>query len=379
MKKLFYILFLFVSIGCVKPELSAQTGILGIMVEQTANRDIVGFGNSIMAGVAVPSADSIWMNRLAADLSDITVTNYGQNGAGVEYGSKKMNEVVPVWNNKIVLLALGLNDLQISGTLAKNRVKMQECTRHMIVSSFLQTFVPANDPSITITNETSIVEITDGTYIKPRSMYVSGGAMICAFGPATVSYDFTGTQIGCFFSFQDYGYNTSTIAIYIDDELQETVDLNHTAGGASYTNNGGDMPAMRYYSGLSNEAHNISIVCSGTDIRTFFDGFFTLQSPSTAPPVIVGSPCYMMQERYDDLLTNTSITLNNTIIDTAGKAVLFAIADEWIARGYSIYKVDQNLYYTPNITNTDDDYIHPNNRGHGLVFDAWWEVIDPLY
>jgi lysophospholipase L1-like esterase len=367
------LLFLFSS--CSKGQ-----GVLGIFVDPPSTANIMGFGNSIMQGFTVTVNDSAWMYRLEAALPEITVSNYAQNGAGVEYQSKKINEVMPVANQSTILLASGLNDIQFTGAIAKNLYKIQECYRHAITSALLATYIPANDASISITGATSIQDV-DNTdiYTKPRSAFVSGGLMQITFGNATISHDFTGTQIGFMFHHQSADYPGTPITyIKIDGVNVDTLDSINEVQGASYTGGGSDMPAVRYYRGLSGGAHTIELVMSGfTDAsaRFFFDGFFTMQNPSSAPTIIVGGPCYMMQERYDAL---DPVDISDDILDDL-RDLIYAIADEFIAEGYDILKVDQNTYYTPNSTNTHTDYIHPNNRGHGLVFDAWWEVIDPLY
>jgi hypothetical protein len=317
------------------------------------------------------------VDRLAAS-QDVEITNYGINGSGVEYQSKKINEVMPVDNNDVVLLAAGLNDLQITGATTKNYYKIQECYRHAITSSFISSFTPANDDAIDITGATSVVPISGDVFTKPRSQYVEDGEMLVTFGNATITYDFTGTNIGFMFMHNASIYTGSPhIQVWIDGDSIESVVTTGLVEGAAYTGGGSDMPGVRTYRGLSSGSHTIELRCrsfSDVNARFHFDGFYTVKSPGASPVIAVGSPCYMMQARYD-VLASGGITLNNTIINVARDSI-FAVADEFIALGYDVRKVDQNLYrgtLTVGV-NMDDDDIHPNDTGHRNIWQSWDEV-----
>jgi hypothetical protein len=341
----------------------------------------LAYGDSITLGLnASPFANS-WRGLMETAKS-ITTNDFTGNGGGVEYMCKRMNQYLGVGNQQSAVLAAGLNDLQRSGNATYNLNKLRGCYRHALSSLFMESFVRGDDTTqVTITGAYNVTTRTDSATAS-RSEYNGGALRIVEGNAATVSYTFSGDHIGVMFYHFPVGLLGGQFNVYIDGAFVEFINTHEEAGGATWTDNGAFIPTVKIYEGLSSGSHTIELrtqaINGNNTVQAllWLDGFFTLQDPSTAPLAVMGSPCYMMQERYDYLAGAFSVTLTDAVIDQYGRDLMFEIADEFIARGYNVGKVDQNKYYRANSTNTDTaDYTHPNNTGHGLVWQAWSEVL----
>lgn len=338
------------------------------------NRDILGLGDSFMAGSLATVPANAFINLLA--------TYYGQavenRGAGGEGAFKATDNLFSSMLNKSVnpyytVAMFGFNDLRRSGSNAKTYSKLQAAAHTIISHQFINRVVSVQDATVTKTNWATeqVFETYKYKYVSPTIEPLSSDA-----SGATLSWDFTGTNVvvGAYVTTDTYDALNGPFTIHVDGVLKGTYDLrDQTDGILSNGNPNKTIPKAIPIFGLSTGAHTI-VITSTTATPVTIDYLATMYNANEyQSAVTIGEISYMTPTGY---ATGAGTNNATTPIMQAGTDAIRAIVDEYIAQGYPVTMFPTNDFLDLG-TDIDADNVHPNDSGHDHIFDAIQSVINP--
>lgn len=336
------------------------------------NRDILGLGDSFMAGSLASIPANAFINLLATEYSQ-SVENRGAGGEGAfkatdNLFSSMLNKSV---NPYYTVAMFGFNDLRRSGDNAKTYSKLQAAAHTIIAHQFINKVVSVQDAAVTKTNWATeqVFETYKYKHVSPTIEPISSDT-----SGATLSWDFTGNNVvvGAFVTTAEYDAFNGPFTIHIDGILQGTYDLrDQTDGILSNSNPNKTIPKAIPFFGLADGNHTI-VITATTSTPVTIDYLATMYNANEYQSAItIGDIAYMTPAGYA-----TGVGTNNasTPIMQEGTDSIQAIVDMYVAQGYPVTMFPTNDYLDLD-TDIDADNVHPNDSGHQHIFDAIQSVI----
>jgi len=327
--------------------------------------DYVCFGDSYMNGSnASPFANS-FQGLLAAHYNQ-PYLNKAVGGRGVwlsaslsNDNSSTNNPVFTPLNLSSTLMMAGLNDIRRNGSNSKTLNKIEHCHRVVALNAFKKSQEASG--SSACTRSGTWAGFTAVTYGGKFTTGTLPGRFACSTSTDTdfITYTFTDTNVGVILIGNSGDVETycQSVKIYIDGNLQTTIDLNvygDNVSDGSYDNR--RSPAAFWYSGLSNASHTIKVENNGGGLMPV-DCFLIMNTPVDCRPVVFSEIPYLDATGYAIVPSSGS-----TGASDAGSARISSVVSEFLALSFPIYYYPSNTY-SPT-SDLDTDHIHRANTGH---------------
>jgi len=325
------------------------------------------FGDSFTSGTGATLPSNRYANLDAAFLG-VPFTNRGISGTGA-YNVTGQAYSFDAYGS-LASLQIGLNDVRLgaSTTSALTLAKIGNGVNNVIAYHFIDsTFAAGSGTRVT----------TTGTWTTYNAQAVSGlstsgltasssGATITAvtYGPTVVI-----GLIGTDGTIATYGSATITIDGTSYGTINENGQTDAITDGQG--NNNSLMPFVKLYTGLSEGKHTVVLTTSSAT-QFVVDYFGQLKKPAQCFPMVVFDIAYVNstgQATYPSM-TNTNVNSANAVI--ASDIATFT------ALGYPVFHAYTNTYYICATDASAADNLHPSDKGHRHIFQAFYNAISSL-
>lgn len=339
-------------------------------MQQSKGPAVEVYGSSVVnPGSAASPLTSSWPNQIAGWVN-MKLFNRGASGNGAwKMQNQAFTNMPQVANNLMSLWEGPYNDNRNDGDSPKNVNMVMNCLRGGIANSFLGTAVAAYEGSVT----------KSGPYSADLDTHVIGGkarrinnvyrAVTLLAQDAFVEYSFTGDNIVVGFVGTDGTINNyGLFRILIDgNSFGDHESNNYATGKTLSTYNHQFCPGSFVFCGLGAGSHTVRIIA--LDSRPVaIDYLGTMKDPALCKPVLVAHVMKMTAAGY-------ALTPNNKGSDASCNTFNNEINNlPSTFPGYPIGIVETDNFYDP-VTGVSTDKIHPNNVGHGKLFESYQSQI----
>lgn len=306
--------------------------------------DSVMFGDSITNGVGASSYSESWAGQWQDLYTTINTAVNGDQAGDMSYEIQTNHE--PDIND-IYTVMIGTND--------HRQYKADATKQGFFEAFFRQSLAWLALPSRTIARDMT----ESGTWSNTGANSI--GRLTTQNG-ATSQATVSGTGVYVGYIIQNSLSSEGTAEVRIDGNLVGTIS---TYGDMDTINGRTFAPAAAYFGGLADTSHTVEITVTSTGENFYLD--YVAGSPQTPPQILVSNIIKMSAAAYSTYGTSEAnvIAYNGIISD---------VLAEFAADGVAITSVDNFTDIDPS-TDLDPDGVHPNDTGHDIIYNNFYEAI----
>jgi len=332
--------------------------------------NMIAGGDSYTEGLYATSTANRYINIFQTTKGISTLTNVGQNGAGAVEQINAIKNLSYTSSSTLLTAMLGLNEIRRGGSGAKTLKQIEAGFLYYINKHIGTNRVASGSSSVTRTGTFLSTDATANGAVYGAGAFPGNVSSYTTTQNSQWEYSFSGTKIG-FVTFGDDGtFNYGRIDIYIDNILQETMDLSSWASGletpATFFNR--VIPVSKMIFGLTDTSHTLKIVAKDVGKIVFVDYFFTPASPVNTGPILFGEIPYLTTAGY----ATFSPTYNSGSVaaSDSASAIIQSLVATYKLLGYKIAYVPINNFLDLT-TSLDPDLVHRNDIGHAQMATAF--------
>lgn len=321
------------------------------------------FGDSFTTGSGASPGTFAWLEQFKAANGGITVDNQAVGARGINTAVLAAYSVMPQFmNGNTAILMVGFNDGGRNGDAASTLSKIANGNRAIAVNTWLKFAVAASAATNTGTWSNYTAQTLKASNLGGNTRQSSTAANTISYTTTEASDNIVIGTIGTDGVTYDYG----RFSVTIDGTLLDTYDPNgQTDGVSDGSADNGRTPNVLVYNGLRNSTHTVTLTVLDAK-TTVIDFIGYMMKPEECAGVIVSSIPRRNAAGYaSGSATDETVTATNTYIE-ADLESNFPFRP-WVF-------VRQERYFDV-ATDISGDDIHPNNGGHGHLFQAMQNAV----
>lgn len=331
------------------------------------------FGDSIPAGYLCSTIYKAFTERFSI-MGNIGLSQRAVSNTGVFLAASLGYQfIAPLNTTSLSMWMAGLNDIRYNGATQACLNQIQGCTTAFLVNHFARYMASAggttNTGSITSIVKTGTWSTIDASSYGSKSQYLSpSSAAQSSVSGSSITFNIdANAEILAIGTFSDDGTVPNALgafSVYVDGVLRTTYNPHARNTGIANPSGAlqGRMPEAILIRGVA--ATTIAITTNSNTL-TVIDYLCAINLPQNCAPAMI---CQIPHLTATGYAAGPAVGLSDAVLDQ-GSAVLQTVVESFSDWGLPAYFIPIVKYIPIDNVTTQPDGIHPNDRGHGDIFE----------